>query len=123
MATKKSAQTVRVACRLPHGIIVKLGNEAVKLHGLHSPYAVAGHGMTDVPTDVWDAIVMAYGERKFIKNGYVFALDADSARDKAIERKDVNAGFNPIDPRNPQGVGGIGVEIQPNGAPDRGAAE
>lgn len=109
---------VRVACKLPHGLAVRLPDDrTIKLNGLHSAQAVAGHGMTYIESADWDAIQVTYADAKWLKNEHVFAFaDADDAAAMAAEREQVNAGFNPIDPKNP-GVYG-GVTIQREGAQD-----
>lgn len=106
-ATKSSAKTaaasdtVTIACKLPQGLEIAVPNskERVKLHGFNSPFAVAGHGMTDVKADVWAAIEAHYAEFSWLKNEAVFAMrDKASAAAKADERMNEKAGFEPIDP-------------------------
>lgn len=107
MASKKSAEFVTVACRLPHGIIIPLpdGSE-VKINGLNAPGAHSGHGFTNLKEDTWETIKAAYPRAAWLKNKSMFAFsDADSATDAAIERKDVNVGFNQIDPKAPSAPG------------------
>lgn len=115
-----SGDFVTVACKLPQGLLVKLPaigeqrERTVKLHGRHSPYAVADHGMTQVKADTWAEIQMVYADAKWLENEHVFAMkDPDSASDKADDRKAEDAGFNPIDPNDPNAGRGIGVKIEP----------
>lgn len=112
---------VRVACKLPHGLNVRMPDgRTIELNGLHSRQTVAGHGMTYIPAKDWDAIQVVYAEAKWLRNEHVFAFaDADDAAAMAEEREQVNAGFNPIDPKNP-GIHG-GVTIQREGAKDPNA--
>ena len=102
-STKKASGTdmVVVACKLPQGLEIPVPNskERVKLHGSQSPFAVAEHGMTDVKADIWAAIEEFYAEFAWLKNETVFAMrDKSSVVDKAEEREDEKAGFEPIDP-------------------------
>jgi hypothetical protein len=130
MATQKKRagnDTVRVACKLPQGIIVRIPpvgenrERFIKLHGRYSPYAVADHGMTNISADDWLAIQMCHADALWLKNEHIFALaDADSVADKAEERADVDAGFNKIDPKDPSsGVAGA-RNIQAIDQPDLG---
>lgn len=111
----RAAEGLSIACKLPSGLHIKhhdLGID-LKLHGSHSPYAVAGHGITrGVPVDVWNAIKTVYADAAWLKNEVVFATtDPESAADKAEEREDVKAGFEPIDPDNlPRGIENPGDE-------------
>jgi hypothetical protein len=113
MASKKSTEFVVVACRLPHGIIVPLpGDSEIKLNGLNAIGAHSGHGFTNVSLDTWETIKVVYSGAKWLKSKAVFAFaDADSATDAALDRKDVNVGFNPVDPKAPNAPG-VGVKIE-----------
>lgn len=117
---------VTVACKLPQGLIIVIPpmgeqrEQRVKLNGRYSAFAIADHGMTQVKADTWAAIQMLHADALWLKNEHVFAVsDAQSASDKAEERADVDAGFNKIDPKNPNAVKGAG-NIQIEGAPDLG---
>lgn len=116
--SRKSAKMVVVACRLPHGLDVPLpGVEGfTRINGLNAPGAHSGHGFTNLKVDTWEAIKTVYSHAKWLTNKSVFAFaDADSAADAALERKDVNVGFNCIDPMNPngsvKGLSGIKIEM------------
>lgn len=113
MASKKSAQFVVVACRLPSGLTVPLpGGDELKLNGLNARGAHSGHGFTNVTLDTWDTIKTVYSGAKWLKNKSIFAFeDADSATDAALEREKINVGFNPVDPNAPD-VKGVGVKIE-----------
>lgn len=118
---------VTVACKLPAGLQIRVPDTDIdiKLNGTHSVGALAEHGMTDIKKEVWDAVVAYYKGHpgaKWLHNGVVFAMaDRASAADAAEEREDVNYGFDPIDPNDPQhAVPGVKM-VQPDGAPDTGA--
>jgi hypothetical protein len=126
MATRKTApsDTLTIACKLPQGLRIPLpttGGELV-IKGAGSPGAHSGHGYTHgVPKDVWVEIEAHYGDKKWFADEHVFAMaQMEDATAKAQEREDVPAGFEKIDPNNPNKVRGIGATIQVEGAPDLG---
>lgn len=107
--TARSAQTVSIACKLPQGLEIHLPDmpQPVKLHGFTSPFALAGHGITQgIPVDVWEAIKVRYADAAWLKNGHVFANgDPKDTNAEATERKGVKAGFEPVDPNElPGGI-------------------
>jgi hypothetical protein len=111
----RAAQTVSVACKLPQGLHIHLTGHPhiIKLHGSHSPYAIAGHGITaGVSADVWEAVKVQYADAAWLKNGFVFANGApQDTADEAEERQGVKSGFEPIDPAAPGGPGALsGIE-------------
>lgn len=127
---KRSAEYVNVACRIPQGLRVIVpggdGRTAVDqfLHGAASAHAIAGHGMTTVKTETWNAIVDFYKDHpgaRWLHNESVFvSSDAASAQDKAEDRKTLDVGYNPIDPNNPNERARTGVTIQVEGEKDPG---
>ena len=121
MATKKTG-FVTVACKLPQGLIIPLPTGGqIKLHGRASPFAIADHGMTQVSSGDWDTVLATYPNAAWLKSEAVFALkDPESAADKAAERRNEDAGFDPIDPNNPNNGLGIGAKIQKEGGEDLG---
>lgn len=124
MATsRKSAPKVRVACKLPHGLNIRLADgSSVLLKGRLSPGALFGHGMTYIDARQWDAVELQYGpdgvDAKWLRNQHVFAMaDPDSAADKAKDRENVNAGFDPLDMRRPVNYGAVTIASAPGGNP------
>lgn len=103
MARNKTAEMLTIACKLPQGLRIKLEDDTeIKLHGMHSPFAMAGHGMTDVKASTWAAVEKQYAEAPWLVNELVFAVgDRDSAVDKAEDNKDNKSGFEPVDPVKP----------------------
>lgn len=116
---KKSSSTntgfVTVACKLPQGLIVTIpGAPDVSLNGRYSPFAIGEHGMTQVREDTWEQIQELYAGAKWLTGEHVFALgDPASAKDKAEDRAEINAGFDPIDPEAPEKTPGINPSIGP----------
>lgn len=101
MARNRSAEMLTIACKLPQGLSIPMPEGPnVVLNGSLSPFALAGHGMTDVKPAAWAIIEEKYADASWLKNEVVFAMgDRDSAVDKAEDRKDVKAGFEPVDPK------------------------
>lgn len=124
MATSKrgASDLVRVACKLPQGLHIPLSSgHVVKLNGASSAYAIANHGMTDLESKVWEQIKAEFPDAKWLTNDFVFAhVKAEDAAAEATDRQKENAGFNPIDPANPNAVPGIGASITRDGVDDNG---
>lgn len=99
----KTADMVTVACKLPQGLTIPLPDgTTLTLNGTHSPFAIAGHGMTDVKSGVWAIVEAEYASAPWLTNELVFAMgDKDSAVDKAEDRKNEKTGFDPVDPLKP----------------------
>ena len=104
--------TVKVACKLPAGLIVdhvtKDGREGkLQLNGASHPSNVAGFGVTEVDADLFRSWLGSEEGKTFapVKNGLIFEIsDKDRANDKVKERskdKTVATGAEPIDPTKP----------------------
>lgn len=105
--TKRSADMLTIACKLPQGLSIPMPEGPnVVLNGKNSPFALAGHGMTDVKAATWAIVEEEYADASWLKNEMVFAMgDRDSAVEKAEDRKDEKAGFEPVDPAKlPSGI-------------------
>lgn len=105
----KAQDGLTIACKLPTGLHIKLPHHKIdiKLHGAHSAYEVAGHGMTrGVDAQQWAIVEKAFAEAAWLKNGFVFsATTPDSAADEAEDRVGEKSGFEPIDPdKLPKGI-------------------
>lgn len=100
MARKRSADMLTIACKMPQGLHIPMPDGSMlKLHGTHSPFALMGHGMTDVKTATWNIVEDTYANAPWLVNEVVFAMgDKESAADKAEDRQAVKAGFEPVDP-------------------------
>ncbi len=115
------ASKVRVACKLPHGLTIRLADGLeVKLKGRHAPGSLFGHGMTYVDSRVWEAVELQFGidgaRAKWLLNEHVFALpDPDSTLDKAKERENVNAGFDALDMNKPRSFGAVTISTAEGG--------
>jgi len=101
MARKRSADMLTIACKLPQGLSIPMPEgPPLVLNGALSPFALMGHGMTDVKAAAWALVEDKYADAVWLKNEVVFAMgDKESAVDKAEDRQAVKAGFEPVDPK------------------------
>ncbi|CUJ66514.1 hypothetical protein NAT65_26045 [Achromobacter xylosoxidans] len=105
--------TVTVACKLPNGLILDIpgAKEPVVLNGANHPDAIAGHGLTEVPADFWEAWTKLYPDFQPLKKELIFAQGGErSAISKAKERKGEKSGLEGLDPDKP----GKGLERVPD---------
>lgn len=105
-ASTKTSDMITVACKLPQGLVIPLPDGSkLTLNGALSPFAIAGHGMTDVKNGVWAIVEAEFADAAWLKNEVVFAMgDRDSAVDKAEDRKGEKVGFEPVDPATVKGI-------------------
>jgi hypothetical protein len=126
--SQSAGDFVSVACKLPQGLNIMhpdTGALLVKIHGCASPYAVAGHGMTQVRADTWALVEKHYGadgmNAKWLSSEAVFAMNKpEDASDKAEDLKDERRGFEQIDPRDPNSGLPASMRIQAEGGEDKG---
>ncbi|MCG2596566.1 hypothetical protein [Achromobacter insuavis] len=95
--------TVTVACKLPNGLILDIpGAPSITLRGANHPEAIAGHGLTEVPADFWDAWTKLYPDFQPLKQELIFAQGSErGAVAKAKERKNEKTGLEGLDPKDP----------------------
>lgn len=126
MARKNVASSdfVTIACKLPQGLHIKLPEHKIdiKLHGSASPYALGGHGMTQgVNAAQWAVVEEVFKEARWLTSEAVFSMNKpQDASDKAVERKDVRVGFEPINPNDPNNGLPGNMRIQAEGGADLG---
>lgn len=101
--------TVIVACKLPHGIILEVGKEKVELKGSmqlgrsQTPFYMAAQivGLTKVSKDFWEAWVKEHQEFVPYQKGFIFAADKKKhVLDEAKEKETLRHGLEPIDSGN-----------------------
>ena len=123
-----SGDTVTIACKLPQGLHIQIPEQGIdiKLHGSASPFAIGGHGMTQgVNAAHWAAVEAhpVHGQSKWLASEAVFSMNKpQDASDKAVDRKDVRVGFEPIDPKDPSNGLPQHMRIQADGEGDPGPA-
>lgn len=116
-APARSRNTTSIACKLPHGLIVRVyqkgegedgkpvmvaASEPLKLNGANDPGAVFGFGMTEVDTETWEAWLKQNANFPAVKNGLIVAQPNSSrAIDQAKDHQTAKTGVEPIDPEKP----------------------
>lgn len=103
-----TASTISVGNKLPSGLTVTHGPkdgpvQTVFLKGANDEGAIAGFGITnDVDRDWFKSWTEAHPDFPPVKNGSIFAVEANKARDAARERKsDVKTGLEGLNPDAP----------------------
>lgn len=96
--------TVIVACKLPNGLVLDLPGveQRVRLNGSHHRELVAGHGLTEVDEEFWNAWVELHKDFEPLKKELIFAQKRESsAAAKAKEMKGNKSGLEGLDPEKP----------------------
>jgi len=102
MSETRSSNPVTIGCKLPNGLVLKIGETKLILKGANSSRVVGGYGLTSVPSDLWEAWSKAYAESPFIKKNLVFAqTTVAKAESQATEQSEVKSGLEPLDPNKP----------------------
>ena len=102
MSDTRTGSPVTVGCKLPNGLVIKVGETQVVLKGANSSRVVGGYGLTSVPSDFWDAWAKEYAASPFIKNRIVFAqTTVAKAEGMATEQASVKTGLEPLNPDKP----------------------
>lgn len=99
---------VKIACKLPNGLVVTHKGLSVTLKGANDERALAGFGVTPgVDEDWFKSWATTDGaELPFIKDGTVFVMDAKDPEAKVRERRKLKTGLEPLDPDKPM----LGIE-------------
>lgn len=105
---ERSAATVTVACKLPHGIWMEVqdGNKPktrILAKGCNTSNVIGGFGLTEnVPADFFEAWIEKNKSLKFVQRGQIWALNrSDSVRKKALEMAELKHGVERLDPDKP----------------------
>ena len=100
------ANTIKVACKLPNGLIIDHDGHKHELAGANSSQLINGFGITDVDKEFFDKWLEANKAQKIVQNGIVFAVDHASKVEGATkERKGQKSGLEGLDHDKPtQGV-------------------
>ncbi len=87
---KASGDLVYIGCKLPNGLLLQVGNEAVELAGANSSEIVGGFGITPVSKDFWDAWKAEHASYEPLKRELIFVQGKEAdAKAEAKEKKDV----------------------------------
>lgn len=122
--TQKSddASFVTVACKLPHGLQIRVGEQALTLRGSNSPEAIGGYGFTLVNESFWNEWLKSYCNFEPVKKGLIYALaKGGDARARAQEQAEVKNGLEPLNPKSP--IPGIKQVPRTDAEPEPGMEE
>jgi len=109
---KASGDVVYVGCKLPNGLLLQVGNEAVELAGANASEIVGGYGVTPVSRDFWEAWAAEHRSYEPLKSGLLFMQDKqDDAKAQAKDQKDV------------KGIEGVNADKPAPGAVKAGKGE
>jgi hypothetical protein len=100
------SDTVTVACKLPNGLQIHVGETKLTLNGANQPGARFGFGLTtDVDADFFKTWVEHHATFPAVKNGSIFAFGSEAdAVDAARERMNdsrVMTGQEPLNAEAP----------------------
>lgn len=101
------AETVTVGCKLPHGLIMELGEKKITINGLNTSKIIGGHGITEnVDKAFFDAWMEKNKELSFVKGGFLFAHTKPvNTEAEAKDRAKNETGLEPLDPaKAPKGI-------------------
>ena len=114
-AVKKSKKvgndTVIVACGIPMGQRLEVNGQTVELKGVPLSHLVSAtqqgmllpagkYGETELPREIWEAILKKYGYCDFIQNGVIFAKERkEEVEEEAQEKSKKKLGFEQADPK------------------------
>lgn len=89
-----------IGCRLPHGLILTVGNKSVTLNGLNKVTIIgATYATTEVDNDFWAAWKAQHADFPALKNGAIFeAKTPADAQAKASEVSKEPTGLEPLKP-------------------------
>lgn len=96
------AGTVKVGCKLPHGLHLDLNGKRVTLAGRNATQLINGHGITTVEKDFFEAWMATNKHHPAVRNGHIFAYEKEADTVAAArERKHEKTGTEGLDPAKP----------------------
>ncbi|MGO3517881.1 hypothetical protein [Acetobacter cibinongensis] len=94
--------TVTIACKLPTGLVLTVGQVSYTLAGSNSASVLGGYGLTPVPADFWAAWSGLYAAYPPFRQGLIFAqTTAEKAAAQAQEQASLRTGLEAINPQTP----------------------
>ncbi|WP_302789862.1 hypothetical protein [Hafnia paralvei] len=87
-----------IGCKLPCGLRIGHGANALTLKGANDSMLINGFGITkDVPAEVWDEFEKNHKSSHLFTNGIVFAVsDMKSVEDASLERAKQKTGLEQV---------------------------
>ncbi|AXH72238.1 MAG: hypothetical protein [Caudoviricetes sp.] len=97
-----ASNPVTVGCKLPNGVVLRVGEDKAILSGANSSNVIGGYGLSSVPSDLWDAWHAKHKDSDLVKKGLVFAQSTVAkATAQANEQAGIKSGSEPLDPDAP----------------------
>lgn len=88
---------VTVGCKLPNGLVLKVGKAEVTIKGANDSRIIGGYGLTTVPSDFWEAWLAEYKDSSLVLNKIVFAQSTTAkAEAQAKEQEGVRTNLEPL---------------------------
>ena len=93
------SETVTVACKLPNGFSMVLGNKSVELNGLNKAVVFGStEGYTEVDKDFYDAWYAQNKSKSWCVSQSIFAKEnLKEVKAKAKDLKSVKTGLEPVE--------------------------
>ena len=94
---------ITVACKLPHGLEIRVGDKTQVLKGTNSSLVIGGHGITEgIDKDFFDGWLAANKDAAAVINGLIFAHGkTESVKAEAAEKTGNKNGFEGLNPATP----------------------
>lgn len=91
-----------VGCKLPCGLRIGHGSNAVSLKGANDSALINGFGITrNVPAAVWEEFEKNHKDSRLFRNGIIFSVtDMKSVEDASLERSKQKTGLEQADPKS-----------------------
>jgi hypothetical protein len=93
--------TVKIGCKLPHGLELAVGETKVTLNGAnqHTIHTrlIGEYGVTDVDASFWAEWLKTWADSAMVKSGSVFEAK-DEASVKAKAKDQGKTGFEQLEP-------------------------
>ena len=95
------SETVTVACKLPQGFDLIVGDKTVRIDGLNKIVVIgATEAYTEVDKQHWDAWLAENKNKSWCTSQSIFAMpNAKEAKAKAKDLKGVKTGLEPVVPK------------------------
>lgn len=86
-----STKNVTIVCKLPHGIIMQVGEKTLQINGCNGAEDNNNLGLTTrVAADFWQAWLVNNKDHDIVKNGLIYA-DTQTVLTKSRRRKKINS--------------------------------
>jgi hypothetical protein len=96
---------ITVGCKLPNGILLKVGSKTVALAGSNASNIIGGYGLTQVDKEFFDTWKAENSTLTLLRDDLIFDnATKKGAESQAREQEEVRSGLEPIDPEKLTGA-------------------